>query len=332
MERQRSDAGECAPALPTLVQDVPAPAHNVWIDLLLYPTHSAPTAAAPVLVGLGLAGHDGVFAPVPALVGLFGTWLIHIAGLFTDNHELLRRYPQLPEHPELTRAVADGTLKLSSLRAAVATCLLLTLLTVPYLYRIGGTPVLVLGVIGVASSLWYHGAPWSYVKTGLADPLFVVMFGIVGVVGTYFIQVAAVQGAPLPWQLMGSLPGHVFVVGLPAGAIVASVMLVDDMRDHEFDRLKGWRTGTVRFGIDFTRKEITLLVAFAYLAPLLYWVGLGFQAWVLLPLLSLPLAWRTLRAVHAATRRTDLHPISPRMAGLATLHSALLAIGLILSR
>lgn len=332
MASRRSEAAETAPAPGTLVQDTPAPARNIWIDLLLYPTHSAPTAAAPVLVGLGIAGYDGVLAPLPALVGLFGTWLIHIAGLFVDNHELLRRHPQLPEHPELTRAMADGSLRLSSLQAAVAACLFLTLLTVPYLYRIGGTPVLALGAIGVASSLWYHGAPWSYVKTGLADPLFFVMFGVIAVAGTYYIQVAALHGAPSPWQLMGSLPAHVFLVGWPTGALVTSVMLVDDIRDHEFDRLKGWRTGTVRFGIDFTRKEITLLVAFAYAAPVVYWAAFGFGAWVLLPLLSLPLAWWALRRVHSASRRTDLHPISPRMAGLSTLHSALLAIGLILSR
>lgn len=319
-------------AAPALVQDTPAPARNVWVDLLLYPTHSLPTAAAPVLVGLGLAAYDGVLAPIPALVGLLGTWLIHIAGLFTDNHELLRRHPQVLEHPELNQALADGKLKLSSLRAAVALCLALTLLTVPYLYRLGGTPVLVLGVIGVASSLWYHGAPWSYVRTGVADALFVFMFGVLGVAGTYYIQVAALHGAPSPWRLMASLPHHVFFVGLPAGAIVSSVMLVDDLRDQEFDRVKGWRTGTVRFGVDFTRREIALLIGFAFLAPVVYWAALGFPAWVLLPLLALPVAWRILRRVLTATRRTDLHPVSPRMAGLATLHSALLAIGLALAR
>jgi len=38
---------------------------NIWIDLLLYPTHTLPTAAAPVLVAIGLAVHNGVFDAVP---------------------------------------------------------------------------------------------------------------------------------------------------------------------------------------------------------------------------------------------------------------------------
>ena len=123
-----------------------ASARSIWVDLLVYPTHSLPTAAQPVLVGLGLAVHYGVLSPWPALVGLFGSWVIHVAGLFTDNHELLRLHPKLPEHPELVHAVETGTLRLATLRLAVVGCLLLAAATAPYLYRIGGAPVLAFGV------------------------------------------------------------------------------------------------------------------------------------------------------------------------------------------
>jgi len=309
----------------------PSPsARTIWIDLLLYPTHSLPTAAAPVLVGLGLAAHDGVLAPLPALVAFLGSWLIHVAGVFTDNHELLRRHPGLEEHPELDRAVADGTLRLSTLRWAIAACLGLALLTAPYLYRIGGAPVLVFGAVGIAASLSYNGG-WAYVRRGLADPIFLVMFGVVAVAGTYYIQVAALHGAPSPWRLLASLPLPIFVAGLPAGAIVTAVMLIDDLRDREFDRRKGWRTGAVRRGPGWSRVEIAVLVAFAYAAPLAFWLALGFDARVLLPLLSLPLAWRTVNGVRTLEKREDLFPMTPRMARLAVMHSALLAAGLALS-
>ncbi len=306
---------------------------SIWVDLLLYPTHTLPTAAVPVLVGAGLALHDGVLAPVPMLVGFVGSWAIHVAGVFSDNHELLRRHPDVLEHPELTHAVRAGTLKLSTLRVAVAVAVALALLTAPYLYAIGGPPVLAFGAIGIAGSLAYHGRPWAaYVRTGLADPVFVLMFGVVGVAGTYYIGAAAAHGADAPWALLRSLPLRAFVVGLPGGAIVASVMVIDDLRDHEFDRAKGWRTAAVRWGPDFSRAEITALVAFAYAAPVALWLRLGFDAWVLLPLASLPLAARILGAVWTLRQRTDLIPWTPRMAKLAAVHSALLAAGLALSR
>lgn len=312
--------------------DAPQTARTIWIDLLLYPTHSLPTAAAPVLVGLGLAARDGVLAPVPALVGFLGSWVIHVAGVFTDNHELLRLHPELPEHPELTRAVREGTLRLSTLRAAIAACLALAFLTVPYLLRVGGSPVLAFGAIGIVVSLSYNGGPWAYVRRGGASPVFFLMFGVVAAAGTYYIQLAAIRGAPVPWALLGSLPPEVFLAGLPAGALVTSVMLIDDLRDREFDAAKGWRTGAVRLGDAWVRTEISVLVTFAYLAPVVSWLGLGLEAWVLLPLASAPLALHVLKAVRTLRDRKDLVPWTPRMAALAALHSLLLALGLALSR
>lgn len=302
------------------------------MDLLLYPTHSLPTAAAPVLVGLGLAAHEGALAPAPALVAFLGSWLVHVAGVFTDNHELLRLHPEIEEHPELNRAVADGTLRLPTLRLAILACLVLALLTAPYLHGVGGAPVLAFGALGIAVSLSYNGGPLAYVRRGLADPIFAVMFGVVAVVGTYYIQAAARPGAPAPWALLGSLPAACWLVGLPAGALVTSVMLIDDLRDRAFDAAKGWRTGAVRFGPAFVRAEIALLVAAAYLAPLLFWLWLGLGPWVLLPLASAPMGWREVQAIHAAADRAALGPLTPRMARLAVIHSALLAVGLALAR
>ncbi len=303
----------------------------IWIDLLLYPTHSLPTAAAPVLVGLGLAYRDGVLAPLPALVGFLGSWFIHVAGVFADNHELLRRHPGLGEHPELDRAIEDGTLALWMVKAAIAGWILAALLTAPWLWRVGGVPVLAAGAVGIAASISYNAGP-AYVRRGVADPIFFLMFGVVGVALTYYIQAAAVRGAPEPWTLLRSLPLAAWVTGLPAGAIVTAVMLIDDLRDRDFDRAKGWRTGAVVLGPRFGKGEITALVAGAYLAPFAFWLGLGLGAWTLLPLASAPLAWRTVGAVRAATRREDLVPLTPRMARLALVHSALLAAGLALAR
>jgi 1,4-dihydroxy-2-naphthoate octaprenyltransferase len=305
---------------------------SIWVDLLLYPTHSIPTAAAPVLVGLGLAAHDGVLAPGPALLGFLGSWLIHVAGVFIDNHELLRLHPEVVEHPELTEAVRSGALRLRALAWATAACLAGALLTVPWLYRLGGSPVLLLEAVGVAASLCYAGGPLAYARRGLADLVFLLMFGVVGVAGTYYIQAVARGALPPGLASLASLPARAWLVGLPSGALVVNVMLIDDLRDHAFDRRKGWRTGSVRFGEAFTRAEITALAAAALAAPLLFWLGLGLGAWVLLPLAAVPMGWRTVRALRAAVgRRPELVPLTPRMARLALVHAALLGLGLALA-
>jgi 1,4-dihydroxy-2-naphthoate octaprenyltransferase len=303
---------------------------SIWIDLLLYPTHSLPTAAAPVLIGLGVARREGFLALAPALVGFLGSWVLHVAGVFADNHELLRLHPAGREHPELNDAVARGTLRLGTLRAAIAACLALALATAPVLVAIGGTPVLAFGAIGVAASLSYNAGPLAYVRRGVAEPVFFAMFGVVGVAGTVFIQAAAVRGAPEPWALLAALPRATWLAGLPAGALVTAVMVVDDLRDHGFDREKGWRTPAVRRGPAFARAEVTALVAFAYLALPALAVLVG--PWALLPLLTAHEALRVVRGVRTLRQREALFPMTPRLARLALVHSALLGAGLALSR
>lgn len=303
-------------------------AREIWLRLLLYPSHTLPTAAAPVLVGIGLAVRDHVFAPIPMLISFLASWLIHVGGVFNDNHELLRRHPDVSEHPELLQALQTGTLTFAGLRNATLACFAMAGMTAPYLLNIGGTSALVIGIVGAASSYCYAGGPQPYVKHGLADPIFFAMFGIVAVVGTYYIQWAALHRmASHGLGALLQLPLDIGLMGLPVGALVTNVMLIDDIRDRHFDAVKGWRTFAVRFGLSGIRREYLALTALAYVLPLAFWLWLDFSAWIFLPLLTLPLAYKIARAVCTLDQTRDLLMMSPRASYLSLIFSALLAVG-----
>jgi len=304
---------------------------NIWVRLLLYPGHTLPTAAAPVLVGVGLAVHDRVFALWPVLAGFLGSWFIHVGGVFADNHELLRRYPRVDEHPELRQALRSGTLELRHLKSATIACFLLGVAPAPWLVYRGGPLILLIGVVGVAASLLYAAGGLRYVRFGLADPVFFLMFGVVAEVGTYYIQAAPAAGNVWTrWVVPEALPLSVFLAGLPVGALVTNVLVIDDIRDRAFDRVKGWRTRAVRSGIRGSRLQYLSLTAFAYLAPFAGWLWLGYSPWVLLPLLSLPLAVPIARAVMTRHTTEALFPMTPRASMLSLLYAGLLAVGLAL--
>jgi 1,4-dihydroxy-2-naphthoate octaprenyltransferase len=311
---------------------VPASAvtrRRIWIDLLLYPTHTFPTAAAPVAIGFALALRHHIYAPLPAFLGFLASWLVHVAGVFFNNYELLARHPDNREHPELVQALRDGQLTPATLRRATLVCLLLAALTGPYLLAVAGWPVVLFGLIGIGSSLSYAGGPLAYARTGLADIVFFVMFGIVAVIGTYYVEAAAVASAAGNWHAaLGAIPTEAWLLGLPAGALIVNVLLIDDIRDRDADAAKGWRTGTVRFGRDWTRMEYVVLSCFAYAAPVWFWWQFGFSAWIFLPLLTLPAAFAILHMIDTKTRLEDLVPATPRAAFLALLYSLLLAIGI----
>ncbi|MFV8816758.1 prenyltransferase [Haliea sp. E17] len=298
-----------------------AATRQLWIQLLLYPGHTLPTALAPVLVGVGLALHHGVFAPLPALLGFLASWFIHLGGVFMDNHELLRRHPAIREHPELNAAVESGALPLKRLYAATLLCFFLAILPGPYLLAIGGLPVLLLGLIGCAASFAYAGGP-AYVRVGLVEPVFFAMFGIVAVAGIYYIQAAAHgQGATLPWA--------VWLVGWPVGALVTGVSVIDDLRDRDWDAQKGWRTIAVRAGPRTSVRVLWGLLACAYLAiPLFVLVGLC-SPWGLAAWLTLPWAVGVARTA-AGGDPVALRPLTARLALTAMVFGAILGAGIAL--
>ena len=80
---------------------------EMWVRMLLYPTHTLPTALAPVLVAAGLAFRAEVFAFGPAVLALLAGWFILVGGVFTDNYENLKRHPNDQEHPQLIRAISN---------------------------------------------------------------------------------------------------------------------------------------------------------------------------------------------------------------------------------
>lgn len=298
----------------------------IWVRFLLYPGHTLPTAIAPALVAAGLALRDGIFAPLPLALAFVGSWLVHLAGVFADNHELLRRHQDVPEHPELLQALADGSLRLRDVRLAIFGCLGGALLTGIYPLLLGGVPALVLGLVGVAASLGYAAGPRPYAKSGLADVVFFVMFGIVAVAGCYYVQACAVHPG-FGWR---DLPLDAYIAGLPVGGLVTAVLVIDDIRDRSWDARKGWRTSAVRFGLRTSRVAWVTLVVAAHLALPWFWLARGHGIWVLLPWLSAPHAVAIGRAVCRFDTTHDLLAMTPRTAKLAMAFAGLQALGLAL--
>ena len=287
---------------------------EVWRRKLLYPGHTLPTAAAPVLVSVGLAVHHHVLAALPAFLAFLAGWLIQLGGVLTDNHENLVQQPEDREHPELVQALKVGTLSLRELKAAIWACYALALLAGAYLLYAAGPMVLLIGFCSIAASWAYSAGPWPIGRHGLADPLFFAFFGIVSVVGAYYVQAQA-------------LPAIAVALGVPVGALTTNILIVDDIRDREFDAVKGKRTVAVRFGKQWSRAEFLALLALAYLSPLGFRLGFGFSAWVLLPWLTAPLAFATAKAVLSLDRYEQLLPVTPKAGRLLLAYCALLAIG-----
>jgi 1,4-dihydroxy-2-naphthoate octaprenyltransferase len=305
---------------------------EVWVEMLLYPRHTLPTAFAPVLVGSALAWHDGVFDASAALAAFAAGWLIQLGGVIADNYNNLRRHGDDREHPRFVEALKAGVVTLAELRRAVLGCHAGAVVAGLYLVYLGGLPVLVIGVLSIAASLAYSSGPYPLGDNfGLGDPLFFVFFGVVSVMGSYYVQVAAHAGQPLALTLLpAGISSVAFMASLPMGALCTNILVIDNIRDLRFDRDKKEHTLAVLVGPRASHAEYVALLVLAYAVPVVLFVQGRFGWPVVLPVLSIPYAVHVARRVLRTTDYAALLPMTPHAAQVLLAHAVLFAAGLAL--
>ena len=138
-----------------------------------------------------------------------------------------------------------------------------------------------------------------------------VFFGFVAVCGTAYVQV-------------GSVPLLSVVAALPVGALATAMLVVNNLRDVDTDRLAGKGTLVVRFGRGQALLEYPLMLVLAYAATVALALLPEGGPGALLPLLTLPLAWR----LHGQLRSLTGAPLNGTLAGTAKL---LLCFGFLLA-
>ncbi|WP_049899479.1 1,4-dihydroxy-2-naphthoate polyprenyltransferase [Halococcus agarilyticus] len=288
-----------------------------------------PAAAAPVVVGTGLALGTGAFAPLPALAALIGALLIQIGTNFANDYYDAKSGVDSDDREGFTRVTQSGLIAPAEVRWAMIATFALSILVGTYLVYVGGLPIVVIGLASVAAGVLYAGGPYPLGSYGLGDLFVFVFFGLVAVTGTYYVQAAA-AASPFPLTPPPeTLPLAAVVASLPAAALSTNILVVNNVRDLETDRAAGKRSLAVLIGYRWSRIEFLLLTGMAYTVPIVFWLT-TYGPLVLAPLLTLPYAVRIARTVLTSTEGTALNPALERVGKLLAAHSALFALGLAL--
>jgi 1,4-dihydroxy-2-naphthoate octaprenyltransferase len=210
------------------------------------------------------------------------------------------------------RATAQGWLTASHVRLGAYTSFLLALALGAYLVWAGGWPILVIGLLSIGAGVMYSGGPRPLSHLGLGELFVWLFFGLIAVVGTYYLQSGTVSNDAVVAGVM---------IGLPAGA----VLVVNNYRDLDNDRKAGKRTLAVRFGRRASQFEYALLMLAPFILLLLIQRERLDGAWWLLPWLALPAGLMLVR------RFISMRP-GPGFNGLlAATASFQLAFGVLLS-
>ena len=240
-------------------------------------------AISPVLVGTSLGfQRAGTLNVLVVLLVLVAAVLMQIAtNLQNDVGYTVRGGEKAGSRTGLPRATAHGWLGVGQVRAGIVivgtiACGLGVMLAA---YR--GWPVLVIGAASLTAALAYMGGPKPIAYTPFGELTVFVFFGLVAVAGT-------------EWVLSGRIGQVGLLASMAIGGLAAAALSVNNHRDIEHDRLVGRRTFAVVAGEAGSQRLYRALV----IAPFVFDVAMSVRArsaYLLLPLLLLPIAVRLLR-------------------------------------
>jgi 1,4-dihydroxy-2-naphthoate octaprenyltransferase len=275
-----------------------------------------PAAIAPVLVGTALAVHDDRFSVLTFVATLLGALLIQVGTNLSNDYSDARRGADTEDRLGPVRVTAGGLVPPRQVLVATYATFGLAVLVGLYLVSVAGPELLLVGAASILAGVLYTGGPRPYGYEGLGEVFVFTFFGIVAVTGSYYVQ-----AEELPWEA--------FVFAVPVGLLATAILVVNNVRDLETDRRAGKRTLAVRLGRDTTRGIYAATVYGAYAVVVV--MAIVWSPWVLLCLLSLPLAVSVVRLVRRHTDGPTLNEALGRTGMLQMAFCVLLSVGMLLA-
>ncbi|MFD1715282.1 1,4-dihydroxy-2-naphthoate polyprenyltransferase [Amnibacterium flavum] len=111
--------------------------------------------------------------------------------------------------------------------------------------------LLAVGAVAIVAAWFYTGGKKPYGYAGLGEIAVFVFFGLVATVGTTYVQIEQV-------------PTESWLSGIAIGSLACAVLVVNNLRDIEQDRLAGKKTLSVRIGARWSKILFCVLLAIPF--------------------------------------------------------------------
>ena len=266
-----------------------------------------PLAVAPVLVGAGTAELAGKFNLGLVLLALAVALLLQIGVNYSNDYsDGIRGTDDKRVGP--ARLTGGGFVEPKRVRNAAFLSfalagvfgLVITVLTAQWWF-------VLVGAVCILAAWFYTGGKKPYGYAGLGEVIVFIFFGLVATVGTDYIQTLEVN--------ILSILG-----GAAIGSFATAVLLINNIRDIETDRLSGKKTLSTRIGKNISLGLFFVLTwaPFSLIAPIWFLAPAVF----LVNLLLLPVLIINIMAVSATKPKDQILVLQ-----LTTLTTLLFAIG-----
>ena len=273
-------------------------------------------AATPVLLGCALAYTDGIFQWIPAILCFLFAFSMQIDANFINDYYDYLKGSDREDRLGPERACAQGWITLPAMKKGMIFITLLSCFWGLLLLKYCGLEMIPVGLLCVLFAFLYTAGPYPLAYHGWGDVLVVVFFGFVPVGCTYYTMAH-------DWTW------NVTIACAACGLVSDLLLMLNNYRDREQDKISGKRTLVVRFGEPAGR--------WAYLVLGILAVGLcsfyafnGYLMASLLPILFLILHFTTWREMIRIYQGKELNIVLGKTARNIVVFGLLLSLGLIL--
>ena len=274
-------------------------------------------AATPVLLGCALAYTDGHFQWIPALLCFLFAFSMQIDANFINDYYDYLKGSDREDRLGPERACAQGWITLSAMKKGMLFTTLLSCLWGLLLLKYCGIGMIPVGLLCVLFAFLYTAGPYPLAYHGWGDVLVIVFFGFVPVGCTYYTMAHG-------WTW------NVTIACAACGLVSDLLLMLNNYRDREQDKISGKRTLIVRFGEPAGRWAY-LLLGIVAVALCSYYASNGYLGATLLPLLFLIPHFFTWREMVRIFKGKELNIVLGKTARNIVLFGLLLSLGLILS-
>ena len=293
---------------------------KVWLQA--FRLRTLPLALSSIGMAAFLAGSigkfDGLIFFLCCLTTIFLQVLSNLANDYGDSvngaDHAGRKGPQ--------RAVQSGAISMSQMKSAVIIFVVLSLVSgLSLLWISFGTNwsaiifFLALGLLSIAAAIAYTVGKKPYGYIGLGDVSVLIFFGVVGVMGSYYLFVHTIS-----WKEI--LPA------LSCGLFSIAVLNVNNIRDIESDKAAGKFSIPVRIGRDKAVMYHWFLLTNGMITATVYTVLNFHSPLQFLFLLAVPLLIKNGMAVKTKPSK-ELDPFLKQMALSTLLFVVLFGIGIL---
>jgi len=286
-----------------------------------------PLAMSGILMGSALAYFDGGFQTKITVLAVVTALFIQVFSNFANDYGDSQKGTDNQHRVGPKRTVQSGEISPKEMKAGMVTLILLSLAAGIWLVAEGTKDLdrttfllfLVFGIVALIAAYRYTAGSNPYGYAGFGDAAVFLFFGILPVVGTYFLNAHQVNA-------------EIFLPAVSIGLFSTGVLNLNNMRDIENDRNSGKKTVVVRMGSVKSKYYHTSLIVIGWLAVVLF-VAVRFEsAYQLIFVLTLPLFIKDLININRIQEPRQLDPFLKKLSISTLVFTLLFGIGIILTK